>query len=392
MSKHLYVEQAWNKSSINKFSSARTAREDEMETNEKKRVIFLNDDLRNAKYPYSTNYIKTTKYTLLTFVPVALFMQFMRVANIYFLMIAVLQAIPQISPLNPITAIVPLAFVLSVSMIREAIEDYRRYKADKKTNMMKFLKLESKGKLTTVQSKDIRVGDIILITEDSTFPADLVLLKSSGGENAFIQTSSLDGEKNLKKRTIPVNFEEYIKPPEEKDFPLVGKLVTEPPSADLYSFKGKMIIGQDQFALNINQIMLKGANLKNTEWMLGVVVYSGKDTKLMMNSQKSRTKQSNVEKRLNWLIFIILCIQLCICLSLTIILIVYDALDDDNQDQYLGDDESSENPLFNFFAYFLLLNTMIPISLVVTLEVLKVIQCIFISWDSQMFSEDDNAK
>lgn len=94
------------------MSSSRIVREDEMETNAKKRVIFLNDDLRNAKYPYKSNYIKTTKYTIITFLPVALFYQFLRVANIYFLMIAILQSIPAISPLNPATAIMPLAFVL----------------------------------------------------------------------------------------------------------------------------------------------------------------------------------------------------------------------------------------------------------------------------------------
>ena len=113
-------------------------------------------------------------------------------------MIAILQSIPAISPLNPITAILPLAFVLMVSLIREAIEDYRRYRSDRKTNMMKFEKLEAKGRFESVQSKNIKVGDILLVREDDIFPADLVLLKSSGGQNAFIQTSSLDGEKNLK--------------------------------------------------------------------------------------------------------------------------------------------------------------------------------------------------
>ena len=152
-----------------------------------------------------------------------------------------------------------------------------------------------------------------------------------------------------------------------------------------------MIIGRNQYALNINQVLLKGSNLKNTEWVLGVVVYTGKDTKLMMNSQKSRTKQSNVEKRLNWIIFRILCIQLTLCLSLSIIMSIYDASIDDDQDQYLGDGESDENPFLNFFSYFLLLNTMIPISLVVTIEILKVIQCIFIAWDAEMYSIDDAA-
>lgn len=163
-----------------------------------KRVIFLNDDARNAKYPYTSNYIKTTKYTIITFVPLALLLQFLRVANIYFLIIAIIQCIPAVSPLSPYTAILPLIFVLGVSMIREGIEDYRRYKSDKKTNNDVFKKLMSKGEFVDIKSRDIKVGDILIIEEDAIFPADLVLLKSSTGPNAYIQTSSLDGEKNYK--------------------------------------------------------------------------------------------------------------------------------------------------------------------------------------------------
>ena len=160
-----------------------------------KRVIFLNDDVRNAKYPYKSNYIKTTKYNIITFLPTALLVQFLRVANIYFLIIAILQSIPAISPLNAYTAVFPLVFVLSISLIREAIEDYRRYRSDRITNMTKYKKFIGKGEFVDIQSKDIKVGDILLIKEDEQFPADIVLLKSSNGLNAFIQTSSLDGEK-----------------------------------------------------------------------------------------------------------------------------------------------------------------------------------------------------
>ena len=87
--------------------------------------------------------------------------------------------------------------------------------------MMKFSKLAIKGSQEEIQSKDIKIGDILVVYENDTFPSDLVLLKSSGGQNAFIQTSSLDGEKNLKKRNIPINFADYVKPPEEKDLPLL---------------------------------------------------------------------------------------------------------------------------------------------------------------------------
>ena len=356
-----------------------------------KRVIFLNDDERNSKYPYPTNYIKTTKFTIITFLPLALLIQFGRVANIYFLIIAILQSIPAISPLSPYTAYLPIIFVLTVSVIREGIEDFRRYRSDKKINMATFMKLLPKGDFRDIQSKDIMVGDILLIKENDAFPADMILLKSSGGLNAYIQTSSLDGEKNLKKRSIPANFDEFVKPLDEKDFHLVGKVVTEHPTIDLYSFKGKMVVGGENFRLDVKQLLLKGSNLKNTEWVLGIVIYTGKNTKLMMNSQKSRTKRSHVEKILNIIIFFILVAQIILCGIIILISGIHDDLSTDNLDGYLGTGNTNNTLYLTYFSYFLLLNTMIPISLVITLEIVKVFQCVFVMWDSEMYSVEDNA-
>ena len=78
-----------------------------------------------------SNYIRTTKYTIITFLPIGLIYQFMRLSNCYFLFVTILQSIPAVSPLSPLTAIFPLMFVLSISMAREAFEDYNRYKSDK---------------------------------------------------------------------------------------------------------------------------------------------------------------------------------------------------------------------------------------------------------------------
>ena len=96
----------------------------------KYREIYMNSDDMNADKKFMTNYVTTTKYTFYNFVPKCLFIQFMRVANIYFLIIAILQSIPMISPLNPASAIIPLVFVLVVSLLREGFEDYGRYKED----------------------------------------------------------------------------------------------------------------------------------------------------------------------------------------------------------------------------------------------------------------------
>jgi len=92
------------------------------------------DESANKKSKFVTNYISTTQYTLWNFLPLSLFNQFRRIANFYFLIIAILQSIPAISPLNPVTAIAPLIFVVGVSMLRDGYEDYKRYKADKETN------------------------------------------------------------------------------------------------------------------------------------------------------------------------------------------------------------------------------------------------------------------
>jgi hypothetical protein len=92
------------------------------------------DESANKKSKFVTNYISTTQYTLWNFLPLSLFNQFRRIANFYFLIIAILQSIPSISPLNPVTAIAPLIFVVGVSMLRDGYEDYKRYKADKETN------------------------------------------------------------------------------------------------------------------------------------------------------------------------------------------------------------------------------------------------------------------
>lgn len=94
----------------------------------------------------------------------------------------------------------------------------------------------------------------------------------------------------------------------------------------------------------------------------------------MLNSTKSRIKVSNLEYQLNNVIVFLFIAQVIICVSLSAIASLYDHLKDDNQDYYLGKDKSTENPYLNFFSYFLLLSTLILISLIVTLEVLKVIQ------------------
>jgi len=161
---------------------------------------------------------------------------------------------------------------------------------------------EAKKVFVSKFCNQLKVGDIVKCYSDETFPADLALLTSSSDGDCFIATGSLDGEKNLKKRVQPKDLKEHF-PLNTTNEPILGlvqgELQCEPPNKDLHSYTGQIVIKGKYFTLSDKQLLLKGANLKNTNWVLGMCVYSGNDTKIMLNSQKGRQKMSYLETMLN---------------------------------------------------------------------------------------------
>lgn len=150
-----------------------------MEIDHQLRNLHINDHTANAEHKFMSNYIKTTKYTMWNFLPLAILFQFKRFANIYFLLMCVLATIPSISPWDPITMIVPTVFVILVSVVREGVEDYMRYRQDKETNSQKVLKIEPDGKPKEVLSSEVKVGDMLILPNETFFPCDLILVHSS---------------------------------------------------------------------------------------------------------------------------------------------------------------------------------------------------------------------
>ena len=124
----------------------------------------------------------------------SLLSQFYRIANIYFLFIAVLQTIPQISDLGPGTAWAPLTVVIVISMVREGYEDYVRFRSDKEMNYEMVTRVRRQNHFVEVNWGEVVIGDICLVEEGETFPADLLILSSAiEGGNAYIETAGLDG-------------------------------------------------------------------------------------------------------------------------------------------------------------------------------------------------------
>ena len=350
-----------------------------------KRVFYANGSEINKNYLFPSNYLSTTKYNLVNFLPFSLFIQFRRVANIYFLVTAILQSISYISPLHPFSAIAPLVFVLGVSMIREGIEDYLRYRSDKEVNSAPTC-IYKEGRFEQVRCQDIQVGHIVMVKKDQAFPCDLIMLANSN-ENlvAYIETSSIDGEKNLKTRlALDVTNEDFTPESVIRMFSLVE---CDVPNAKIYHFVGTLEYMNKINSLDKNNLLLAGAILRNTAWVVGIATYTGGETKLRMNLMGRTVKQSKIEKIVNKYIVYIIAFQFLLCLTCAI-LYGYWARDVYKDSEYLGDRRYSAliEGFLTYFTYFLLLNTMLPISLIISLELLKLAQGFFMQQDVNLYS------
>ncbi|GJP62217.1 hypothetical protein CLOP_g19305 [Closterium sp. NIES-67] len=148
----------------------------------------------------ANNRIRTSKYTLLTFLPRNLFEQFHRVAYIYFLILILINQIPQLAIFGRYISVIPLLSVLTVTAIKDAFEDWRRHRADSRENSRECLVYRG-GQWCDATWQSIRVGELVHVRGDSTVPCDIVLLASSDlSGRAFVETMNLDGETNLKTR------------------------------------------------------------------------------------------------------------------------------------------------------------------------------------------------
>ena len=366
--------------------------------------FYINDTKNNESYHFKDNRIDTTKYNIITFLPKALILQFVRLANIYFLISAILQCIPVISPLAPASAVVPIVIVLSVSVIREGIEDYARAKLDREQNS-EPTSAYINGQWENTTSGKLKMGEIVEVIQEDTFPADLILLDSELPEGiCFIETGTLDGEKTLKQKEAPKETKGKFNENEEKSkkFELSGKAIADHPNPELYQLNGKMHLtfttnksnGQEDYdiPLDSKQLLLKGAKLKNTRWIIGIVVYTGHNCKLMKNAKEPRTKFSSVETLMNKGLVFIFIIQAILCIICAILRFVYYKsylVDINKKATSFGYKENSIGieSFLNFFTYLLLLNTLIPISLIITLEIVKLIQGLFMTSDHYSYSK-----
>ncbi|KAG7509662.1 putative phospholipid-transporting ATPase VD [Solea senegalensis] len=359
----------------------------------KRRTVFAHQGPHQHEYEavsknYKGNAIRTTKYRLLTFIPMNLFQQFRRAANLYFLFLALLNWVPVVEAFQKEITMIPLLVVLTVIAIKDALEDYRRYLYDKKVNNNDVRVFCGKQKEYVEQCwKDVRVGDFICLSCNEIIPADMLLLYSSDPRGVcYIETANLDGETNLKQRQVipglPLQGGEFT--PEN----FHSRIECENPNNNFSRFRGYMEHSSGvRVGLHNNNLLLRSCTIRNTETVIGIVIYAGHETKAMMNNSGPRYKCSHLEKRLNT--DVLWCVALLIIMCLTAA--VGHALWLKNiKDPVFVIDVETPPALAGFYIFWtmiIVLQVLIPISLYVSIEIVKLGQIYFIHNDIDLYNE-----
>ena len=360
-------------------------------------VVNTKLNIQNLDKKFLNNEICTSKYTFYNAFPKILYEQFHQISNIYFLFLAILQMIPSISQSNRMpTILVPLLMVVGLNGIKDYFEDYKRKKSDERENNSKT-QLFQNNRFVESEWKNLSPGNIIKVDKDKYFPADLILIYSSNKNgSAFIETKNLDGETNLKhKESIKdiynwyttgqneLTLDEVINKTNELDL----TIQTQKPDFNLYLFDGtsKMNINHEEkiSSIDYNNFLLRGSSLKNTDYIIGIVIYTGHNSKIMLNSQRARTKYSLVTKFTSIILMFIVLLQFVISLVFSIIYTI-------EKKDYMFKDNVSQSFITVLFVWFLSTNNLVPISLIVTIEMIRYFQAFFIMNDANLYDRKNH--
>ncbi|XP_026721717.1 phospholipid-transporting ATPase IC isoform X2 [Athene cunicularia] len=347
-----------------------------------KRTVFL----CFKKSKYAGNAIKTYKYNPITFLPLNLLEQFKRAANFYFLVLLILQSIPQITTLSWYTTLVPLLLVLGITAVKDLVDDIARHRMDNEVNN-RTCEVIRDGRFKNTKWKDIKVGDIIRLKKNTFVPADILLLSSSEPNSlCYVETAELDGETNLKFKMALEVTHRYLQE-ESAMAEFNGLIECEEPNNRLDKFAGTLFWRNMSYSLDADKILLRGCKIRNTDFCHGVVIFAGADTKIMKNSGKTRFKRTKIDSLMNYMVYTIFVVLILLSAGLAIGHTYWEQ-QIGNLSWYLYDAADFSPPyrgFLNFWGYIIVLNTMVPISLYVSVEVIRLGQSYFINWDLQMY-------
>ncbi|XP_012641788.2 phospholipid-transporting ATPase VB isoform X1 [Microcebus murinus] len=370
---------------------------------DKKRVVVSNlpfegrSRKENPNRHHCGNQIKTSKYTVLSFIPKNIFEQLHRFANLYFVGIVILNFVPVVNAFQPVVSMIPICAILAVTAIKDAWEDLRRYKSDKVINNQECLFYSRKEQSYVKKRwKDVRVGDFIQVQCNEIIPADILLLFSSDPSGiCHLETANLDGETNLKQRRVVKGFSQQEVRFEPEHFR--NTIVCEKPNNHLNRFKGYMEHpDQTRTGFGSENLLLRGCTVRNTEVAVGIVIYAGHETKAMLNNSGPRYKRSKIERRMNTDIFFCIGLLFLMCLIGAVGHTLWNGTFEERPPFDVPDADGNFLPfalegVYMFLSMIILLQVLIPISLYVSIELVKLGQVFFLHNDLDLYDEETDS-
>lgn len=341
------------------------------------------------------NAVHTNRFTIITWLPKSLYSQFHRIANIYFLLIALLALTPLWGG-NPLPKGGMVGAILLVQALKDAYEDRKRARDDQQTNGTPCRRYDPDTCcFAEARWEDVAVGDFVLVDKKDhpLVPADLLVLASATeGGTFYLSTKSLDGETNLKERqSLPQvldagGMSSSATPKPEDAAQVLLKLgleiSLEPPEASLVEMKSSLLVDATRCGASLHNFALRGTELRNTSWILGVACYVGDSTKVRMNSSAPPSKRSELEAFLNNCVITIL----VAIFAISVLFAIFSKIDP-------GPDTPS-NALHVFVRYFVMFYCVLPMTLYIAYEFLHLLFAYQIETDPLMYDEstDTNAK
>ncbi|CCM06450.1 uncharacterized protein FIBRA_08714 [Fibroporia radiculosa] len=365
---------------------------EEMSANDKSRTVpFRPPDKPRSKFP--PNIVRNQKYNAFTFLPIVFYEQFKFFFNLYFLLVALSQFVPALKIGFIATYIAPLAFVLCVTMGKEAYDDYKRNLRDREANSARYLVFGSNHAASarstrnrdddsshtrSVPSSALRVGDFVLLEKNQRVPADLVLLRTSDQSGTcFIRTDQLDGETDWKLRVaVPATQ----KAPNERELlSLNAEIYADAPMKDIHTFIGTFTINSPPSSTNdvpmVQVPTVEPLTAENVLWAntvlaagsaVGFVIYTGAETRAVMNTSHPETKVGLLDLEINRLAKILCAVTFALSFALV-------ALNGFRGLWYIY-----------IFRFLILFSSIIPISLRVNLDMGKTVYAQQIMTDKEI--------
>ena len=267
--------------------------------------------------------------------------------------------------------------------------------SDEVTVIDKRLPLRTDCKFEKDYWKSIKVGDIIRIHNDDEIPADVLLLSSSDADGGcYVETKNLDGETNLKVRQS-LRCSHRIRSSRDITRSKFW-LESEGPHANLYTYQGnlKWVDPEDDKLknepVNINNLLLRGCTLRNTKWAMGLVIFTGEETKIMLNAGETPTKRSRISRELNYSVLMNFLLLFVLCLAAGLVNGIYYRQTGVSRNFFeFGTVAGSPaaNGVVSFWVAVILYQSLVPISLYISVEIIKTAQAAFIYGDILLYNE-----